>query len=277
MYNVYKIKKKRVLKKMEWIYMTPPDFRAAVKNDGLCVVPMGPLERHGEHGYLGTDGLTAQTIAIRAAEKESAVVFPTWWYCQVHEAACFEGSVNFPPEMLISMLRQLLSQIAGNGFKKICIMNVHGGNCDWLRFFDISTLDERRGYCLYIMDLYSCLTDDEREKIDRLWPDGQNHAGEAETSVSMACVPPDINFGNQIFTEPIKPLGRLKHLKGISSALGWYADYPENVTGNPSRASKEKGNAALDCFVEAAARTFKNIKRDTEMPKIQREFLNRRK
>ena len=60
-------------------------------------MPLGILERHGEHLPYGTDGLSVHAIACRAAELEPCVVFPTYWFGQGHEASCFAGSVNFPP------------------------------------------------------------------------------------------------------------------------------------------------------------------------------------
>lgn len=48
---------------MRWIDLTPYDFRKGVKDCGLCVLPVGSLERHGEHGYLGTDGVIAEALA----------------------------------------------------------------------------------------------------------------------------------------------------------------------------------------------------------------------
>ncbi|GHU15370.1 hypothetical protein FACS1894163_01820 [Spirochaetia bacterium] len=34
---------------VRWEYLTPTDFKALAKNEGLCVLPIGSLERYGEH------------------------------------------------------------------------------------------------------------------------------------------------------------------------------------------------------------------------------------
>lgn len=82
---------------VRWEYLTPPEFKKLVKEEQICILPLGILERHGEHLPYGTDGLSVHAIACRAAELEPCVVFPTYWFGQGHEASCFAGSVNFPP------------------------------------------------------------------------------------------------------------------------------------------------------------------------------------
>lgn len=260
---------------MKWIDLTPPEFRAAVRDCGLCVLPVGSLERHGEHGYFGTDGVIAETLAVKAAELEPAVVFPVWWFGQVHEASCFEGAINFPPEMLISMLRQLLNQIAKNGFRKICILNAHGGNHHWLQFFDMALLDEPRDYTLYLLDPRSGLNKQEKEKIAAVWETEPNHGAESETSISMAGAPGRVRLEQQPFAEPIRPMNRMEHLPGVSSGLWWYADYPENVTGCPSLASQEKGQAVMEVEIQAIARVLRTIKQDTVLPALREEFYRK--
>lgn len=126
---------------VRWEYLTPPEFKKLVKEEQICILPLGILERHGEHLPYGTDGLSVHAIACRAAELEPCVVFPTYWFGQGHEASCFAGSVNFPPRLLYEMLEVLLDQIARNGFKKIVIFSGHGGNSHFLDYFAMTQLD----------------------------------------------------------------------------------------------------------------------------------------
>ncbi|MHB0878813.1 MAG: creatininase family protein, partial [Anaerolineae bacterium] len=59
---------------MQWEQLTAPDFAAATRETGVCVLTMGVLERHSEHLPLGTDYLNAHRIACMAAERQPAVV-----------------------------------------------------------------------------------------------------------------------------------------------------------------------------------------------------------
>ena len=77
--------------------------------------------------------------------------------------------------------------------------------------------------------------------------------------------------------EPVKPLKRFKHLheNGVNNALWWYADYPENVVGDPKYASEEKGRIAVEIYTRSLARAIKAVKEDTTAPALQEEFSNR--
>lgn len=262
---------------MRWIDMTPTDLERAVSEDRLCIVPMGSLERHGEHLPFGCDCVIAETGCLRAAEETGDIVFPAWYMGQVHEAACFSGTVNYPPEMLIAMLRQTFSEIARNGFKKIVVVSGHGGNNDMLRFFDMSTMNEGRTYSLYSIgpgnDFYT--EEEEREAEALMETDIMGHADEQETSLYMGCREGLVRQEYSRYAEPIPALNRTKHLKGVYTSFFWYADYPENVGGTPSKASAEKGKRLMEIRVKALVRTLETIRADGTVPALQEEFLKK--
>jgi len=262
---------------MRWEHLIPKDFKTAVKETGLCIVPTGSLERHGEHIPFGCDMIISQTISHKAAEIEPAVVFPPYFLMQVHEAACFTGTVNFPQAFAIEALGLLLKSIAANGFKKILVVNGHGGNTAMLDYFAMSQMDEANDYILYHTGVGKGLTAEERKKAEAIWETSVlGHACEMETSLFMACCPGKTKL-EYAPKKLVEPLDRLKHLNenGIYNPLWWYADYPENVVGNASYATEEKGKALMDICVKALARTIKTVKEDTEAPRLQAEFTQR--
>lgn len=260
---------------MEWKYMLPWQMEQAVKEGQICILPIGSLERHGEHIPYGCDAGIAETLAVRAAEQTPAVVFPTCYFGQVHEAAMHRGAVNFPAEMLTAHLRMLLSQIAYNGFRKILIISGHGGNRLWLQFLEKTLIDEERNYCLYITDPDSVLNDEERRQLDHVYDTKDGHAGETETSLCMAAMPGCVDLSRQRFPEPIHRMGRMDGLKGIYTGYYFNADWSEGVSGSPSLASKEKGDRALEIMVQAMARTIRIVQDDQEIPKLQAEILEK--
>jgi creatinine amidohydrolase len=263
---------------MRWTHLTPPDFRKAAEETGLLIIPMGSLERHGEHLPFGTDAIIAETTCLRAAETEPAVVFPVWHFGQVHEAAIFTGSINFPAEMLIQMLKIILKEAAANGFRKILIYSAHGGNSHMLEYLDMATMDEHRDYSLYIIKGDWALFNQEERAAWNSILDTKitGHACEAETSMVMDCAPEAVKMEYQRFSEPVEPLKRTSHLDGIYTSFWWYADYPENVVGTPSAATPEKGAKLMNVKVKAFVRAVKAIKADTAVPELQKEFIERK-
>lgn len=259
---------------MRWELLTPPDFKRLAREEQICVLPIGSLERHGEHLPFGTDGLTAHEVACRAAEREPCVVFPPYWFGQVHEAACFTGAINLPSRLTLELLEAVLEQIAHNGFKKIVILNGHGGNNAFLNYFAMSNLEKRTDYTLYIIMSAGAAGDHCKGTEALLETKPVGHACEHETSVMMAIAPDSVKLEYQTLPEPILPLNRIKHLKGITSGLWWYADYPQQVVGCPSAATRDKGEAFLSGMVANVAEALRKIKDDTTMAELKQQFLN---
>ena len=80
--------------------MTAPEFISAVeKSEATCLIPIGVLEKHGPHLPLGTDMLSIGEIAVRAAQKEYAIVFPHYYFGQIHEARHQPGTLAYSQEL----------------------------------------------------------------------------------------------------------------------------------------------------------------------------------
>lgn len=258
---------------VRWEHLTPPDFKALAQKEGLCVLPIGSLERHGDHMPFGTDGIICHDICVKAAEKENCVVFPTWWFGQVHEAACFTGTINFPTDLQCKILETLLDQIAANGFRKILIVSGHGGNTDFLHYFAMSQNDREVDYTLYIASAYG----KGRFGSLKIWDTPiAGHADEQETSLIMAAAPGTVKPEYQTQPEPILPKHDLASLgERIHTGLWWYDNYPENVTGTPGAATEEKGQIALAAAADDLADIIRTVKDDTVLPAMQQEFYAR--
>ena len=253
---------------VRWDYLTPTDFKALARKEKLCILPVGSLERHGEHLPFGTDGLTAHTIAVRAAEREPCVVFPAYWFGQIHEAACFTGAINFNQRLLLEMLETVLDQIAKNGFEKILILNGHGGNTNFLQYFAMSQCDREVDYTLYIGSAAG-----ERSNAIQ-WESEGGHADEKETSMMMAIAPDTVKMEYHHYKEPIEPLHDTSSLVDYTG-YSWYAKYPEHIAGCPSLASREKGERALEAAVADVTDMIRKIKADTLIPSLRKEFYER--
>jgi len=252
---------------VRWEYLTPADFKALVRKEKLCILPIGSLERHGEHLPFGTDGLTAHTIAVRAAEREPCVVFPSYWFGQLHEAACFTGTVNFNQRLLLEILETVLDQIAANGFEKILILNGHGGNTNFLQYFAMSQCDRVVDYTLYVGG-----ANGEHSKEIK-WESPGGHADERETSFMMAIAPETVKMEYHKYREPIEPLHDTSSLG--YTGYWWYAKYPEHVAGCPSLATREKGERALEAAVADTTDLIRKIKADTLTPSLRKEYYER--
>ena len=132
------------------------EFDAAIeRSGGLCVLPIGCLEKHGQHLPVGTDSLVAMKICNEAAERSEAVVFPSGLW--LGDVSCYHavehpeendnlGFIGIDPHTLLTVLEELCDEIARNGFKKILIVSGHGGNTPLLEYFTRAQFYKKRDY-----------------------------------------------------------------------------------------------------------------------------------
>lgn len=258
---------------MQWEHLTAPDFAQAVRDTGVCVIAMGVIERHSDHLPLGTDFLNAHAIACQAADKEPAVVFPPWYFGQIYEARCFPGTVTIRPTLLFELIQGVLDEIARNGFRKIIMVNGHGGNTYLLNFLAQSLLWEEKGYSLYIPT--SRMTPERKKEWQAMTETKvHGHACECETSTSLH------NFGHavsmdQVPVEPAMPSDRIGHLPPTYTPIWWYANYPEHYAGDARPASAEKGKARVGWIVDTLAEYIAAVKTDEVVPALESEFFQR--
>ncbi|MGQ9479749.1 MAG: creatininase family protein, partial [Thermoproteota archaeon] len=136
---------------MLWEHSTSPDIEAAVEGNLVAVIPIGSIEIHGPHMPTGTDSITVYEVARRAAEREPAVVLPPFYYAYVPENRHFPGTVSLSARTLLALLEEVCDEVGRNGFRKILIVNGHGGNNSLLRVFLRDSLTRRRDYALYAL------------------------------------------------------------------------------------------------------------------------------
>ena len=258
---------------MQWEELTSVEFTKVVKKHGVCLLAMGVVEKHSEHLPLGTDFLNGHRLACLAAEKEPAVVFPPFYLGQIYGGRCFPGTITLRPRLLLEVLLEILDEIGRNGFKKIILVNAHGGNYHMIRFLVACTLAEEKPYSVYIPQR---LLSPEREKEwkEILETNEHLHACECETSISMANHPELVKM-DQIPEQPGTALGRTRHLPPSFTGISWYGNYPDHYAGDARSASQEKGLKLRKLKVDSLAEYIAAVKKDEVVPTLQKEFFRR--
>jgi creatinine amidohydrolase len=260
---------------VKWEELTAGDWEAALEKSGYtCILPMGVLEKHGPHAPLGSDLIHSREWAERAAKEEYAVVFPEFIYGQVYEAMHQPGTFTIPSDLMWSLLQATVDEIARNGFRRILILNGHGGNNNFIRYFIQSQLEKRRDFAVY---LNTPATDpDFNEKILKMRksdPSYDGHAGERETS-TLLYLRPDLVKQERADDESGKNQGRL-NLSELYTGIWWYGSYPNHYAGEGSAGSAEFGKLITDHYVESVVRNLRVIKNDSKTLELQDEFYDR--
>lgn len=253
--------------------LSASQFMEAVgESASTIILPIGVFEKHGPHMPLGTDLYTAREIALRAAEKEYTVVFPWYYFSQINEARHQPGTIAYSPELIWDILQETLDELSRNGFKKIIIINGHGGNNAFLNYFGMAQLSEKRDYALYWFQPFN---DPEilkkAEEMTQHDPYDQ-HAGNRETSMVKAIVP-DLVHPEKAGQQSGVDLDRLSTLPHVYSGIWWYARYPNHYSGDGSKATAEAGELILNSVVDQFVGTIRNIKTDKNVPALQEQFF----
>ena len=255
---------------MLWEHLTGPDFAKAVKETGVCLIGMGVLEKHSDHLPVGQDMMAAHEFCRLAAEKEPAVVFPAWYLGQIYEARAFPGCITVKPTLLLEFLEAICDEIGRNGFKKIILINGHGGNRFMLPFIAQCALWSKKPYSIYVPD--AKLSPERQKKWNEVLETVEHgHACECETSMALHIFPELVKM-KDLQKAPATALNRGKDLKGLFAGIGWYADYPEHYAGDARPATAEKGKQLLQLRVDQIADLIKAVKADKVVPALEAEF-----
>jgi creatinine amidohydrolase len=98
-----------------------------LRRDDRIVLPTGSTEQHGFLS-LGTDAILAERVAQEAAEPLGIPVLPVLPFGMAPYFAAYPGSMSLRMTTYIEVLRDLLDGLAAQGFRRIAIVNGHGGN-----------------------------------------------------------------------------------------------------------------------------------------------------
>jgi len=256
---------------VKWGELTAPDFVKAVqKSGGICLIPIGVFEKHGPHLPLGTDLIDVREVALRAAKKEYALVFPEYYFSQILEAKHQPGTIAYSPKLIWSILQETCDELSRNGIKKIILVNGHGGNNSFLPFFCLTQLEKERGYCVV---LFKPEPDREVEKKVEKLKETKNggHADETETSM-MQVSRPDLVHMDRAKDQSGKDLARIEHIPFKYTGIFWYAQYPNHYAGDGSYAKPELGELLINSQAEQLVELIKVLKKDDTILELQNRF-----
>jgi len=100
---------------------------AYLEHDDRAVLPLGSTEQHSGLS-LATDFILSERVAVEAAEPLGVPVFPGLPYGITPYFMAYPGTVDLSLETYSTLLTDILGSLAAHGFKRIVVVNGHGGN-----------------------------------------------------------------------------------------------------------------------------------------------------
>jgi creatinine amidohydrolase len=242
--------------------MTREQIKRVAPN-AIAVLPTAAIEQHGPHAPIITDTLLCGTVAQRAAEAAASqvqvLVAPVFCYGNSHHHRPFAGVLSLSSPTYIAAVTDVLEGLVRSGFRKIVVLNGHGGNTDSNAVIGLDFV-HRLGHNVSIAT--GAYWDIARAALVEkgLMPSNRipGHAGRFETSMVMALRPDLIDPEGmaQVVDVSQAKKGLFGDLTGATMQVhgAWAAS--TGYTDNPAEANAAEGNALVEVVVQRVSEFF---------------------
>ena len=223
----------------------------------IVIFPVGSVEEHGGHLPLCTDSLQSEYVALEVAKKTGCLVAPPFRQGVCNAGRNFPGTMSIEFETLRLVARDILSELVRNGFCRIIVLTGHAGSSHMTALKlaaqeivtrDANKQDKRKTRIMVLSDYDFAYEVKDQFKIDPR--DG--HAGDVETSRILA-IKPDLLKAKGKAGFPQMP-----RFEVIPDPETYFIG---GLTGDPTAASKEKGQKINEYVIEHVAELVKELKK----------------
>ena len=254
-------------RKFLWGEMRRDEVAEASRAKAVVIVPVGSIEQHGRHLPLDTDTSCVNEVAIRTAQALDdpwTLVTPVISFGLSPHHLDFPGVITLRFDTLVGVLCDVCRSVHHHGFRKILILNGHGGNEALVGAVTQKLVEEK----IYVAaTTYFRAMPAELKEIGRSPIGGMGHACEMETSVMLATRPHLVDMS---LAEDAPGFARTSFFSRDFRASGPVAyplvfpqDSPSGVRGMPSYATAETGEKIL---AAAASRLGQFLKEFAQIP-----------
>lgn len=234
------------------------------KANVVVLQPIGAIEQHGPHLPLVVDAAIATAVVGKALESLEpqipAYALPTLCYGKSNEHWHFPGTITLSAQTLIATLMEVGESLYRAGFRKLALVNGHGGQPQIL---DIVARDLHQLHTdLMVFPLFvwrvpglpvELLSDQEAEY--------GIHAGDAETSLLLSLLPDQVQMDKAVTEYPHDlPQNSVLSMEGKLPFAWTTRDLSRSgVLGDPTVATAEKGDRFLKALTQGWVQVIHDI------------------
>ena len=222
-----------------------------LSKDDLIILPVGSTEQHGPFGLLGTDHLLSEKIAEKVSEITQTIAGPTLPYGMSIHHSEFKGVMTIKTTTIMAVFRDIFWSLDKQGFRRILILNGHGGNRNPFR----AMMSELLNDFPELEVKFRCWWEGEgvTELIRKKFGEQEgHHSSPSELSMTMYLFPNDVKKTKTEYRSMIeRPV--------FETAKLFKEHFPDGIVGsNANLATNEHGKQLFKKCVEAMAKEINN-------------------
>ncbi|MFJ7497305.1 creatininase family protein [Streptomyces sp. NPDC097727] len=240
-----------------WNHLTAAELRERAAENAVVLLPVGATEQHGPHLPTGVDDFLAAEVCRRAAElalpHTPTVVAPSVWSGLSEHHMAFGGTITLSLTTLHALLRDVCRSIQRASFRRVLVVNGHGGNMTALNAL-ATELTAELSMPIAITNYFSVDRDLVRDTLDT--QGALMHACEGETSMMLAAHPDLVR--TELLPEAHGPEITLpaESPDPVYLAVPFDRITTSGVAGYGNAATAEKGERMLTGLAQALAGTL---------------------
>ncbi len=236
---------------LEIQHRTPADDADAPVE--TVILPLGSLECHGPHLPYGTDALTAHALALAVARRvPRTAVLPPVPYGMSEAYREFPFTVSLSPGTMTAIVADILESLWRSGVRRVCILNGHDGNIPSIEIAARAAKVAHPEMRIVSLDAWW-------HTLGALLPpgffevwNGLGHGGEGELSMALALFPE--------LCRPELARGVVPELPPHVDVKWTFSELTDcGASGDPTRATPEKGAAMREAIVRALAGVLSSL------------------
>jgi len=244
------------------------ELQARLQPSAVAVLPVASTEQHGPHLPLSTDALIVSECARRAAERVAEripiVVAPTLAYGYSLHHTSFPGTMSLSMPTFLTVLVELCESLIQMGFRKLLLLNGHGGNSEAIQVAVRQVTGRRE-----VVAVAATYWDVARERLGQAEAATvgavPGHSAGFETTCVLALRPelPDLALKPALDESSPRETDARHSLSGLGA---FSAPYPTwgprtGVWGDPSLVRPDLGPALIEAIVSSLADLYLAVSR----------------
>jgi len=236
--------------------LTRPELERVDREAVVVLLPLGSCEQHGHHLPVYTDSYLVSEVATGVEQRlrERVLLLPTLWVGASEHHLAFGATVSVAPLQYVQLLISMGDSILRQGFRRLFLLNGHGGNIEPMRVA-LRELKQRYRRAVLVAAAYWEVAEGQIARWCRGARKEIGHAGEVETALLLA-TRAELVRRELLRDEPGRPepdglyVARTLAEQSVSGAVGY-----------PTKATAEGGRELLERIVDAVSRVVDEVLR----------------